>query len=95
MNNEELFKSYINMANLYRREYNYSKAELFYNKALEIYKILAEEESSKFQIRALNIYEHLSVIYNSENRFQKTKDTYMESLTIYKRIISNDSDRYK
>jgi len=94
-NDVVLANNYADLADLCRREYNYTMAKEFYNKALDIYLKVSSEDFYLSHIRVLNIYNHLGVICSAENQYEEREDAYIGALTIYKGLVKNKSNQYK
>jgi len=85
---EELARSYADLADLYRRDYKYAEAKVYYTKALSLPDGLSQN-------RELNVYNHLAIVCKEMNLYKETKEAYISALTIYKSLVNDESDDYR
>lgn len=90
-----LARKYMNIADLYRRNSNYEESEYFYNRALEVYMSLPQNEIDKSKLKLMNLFNSLSIVCNEQNKLEETKESYMGLLNIYQILIRDDSEDYQ
>ena len=91
---QNLAKSYNNLANLYRGTQRFTESEQMFKSALEIYKRLAVPSPQVYESDLAMNYNNLGSLYCDTQRFAESELMYKSALEIYKRLVEENPHHY-
>ena len=92
---QNLAKSYNNLANLYRGTQRFTESEQMFKLALEIHKRLAESNPQAYEPDLAMSYNNLAYLYLDTQRFTESEHIYKSALEIYKRLSESNPHAYE
>ena len=92
---QNLAKSYNNLANLYRGTQRFTESEQMFKLALEIHKRLAESNPQAYEPDLAMSYNNLAYLYLDTQRFTESEHMYKSALEIYKRLSESNPHAYE
>ena len=92
---QNLAKSYNNLAILYRGTQRFSESEQMFMLALEIHKRLAESNPQAYEPDLAMSYNNLAYLYLDTQRFTESEHMYKSALEIYKRLSESNPHAYE
>ena len=92
---QNLAKSYNNLANLYRGTQRFTESEQMFKLALEIHKRLAESNPQAYEPDLAMFYNNLAILYLNIQRFSESEQMFMLALEIRKRLAESNPQAYE
>ena len=92
---QNLAKSYNNLANLYRGTQRFTESEQMFKLALEIHKRLAELNPQAYEPDLAMFYNNLAILYRNIQRFTESEQMFMLALGIRKRLAESNPQAYE
>ena len=92
---QNLAKSYNNLANLYRGTQRFTESEQMFKLALEIHKRLAELNPQAYEPDLAMFYNNLAILYRNIQRFTESEQMFMLALEIRKRLAESNPQAYE
>lgn len=79
----------------YKDNGQYEKSETYFQRALDIYRLLAKDDPKKYDPEIAGTLNSLGVLYGNTKRFSDGETAFSESLEIYQRLAKTDPTTYQ